>query len=57
MKDFNSDKYNFKYDLEIDSNYGVVFRPGRLELLDYLFTIDYKNVDVGIWSNLDSKLT
>lgn len=29
MKDFNSDKYDLKFDCEVENHYGIIFRNGR----------------------------
>ena len=56
MKDFSTDSYKIKYDVETD-NYGLLFRNGRPEFLEFLFNAEKEKVDVGVWSSLDSNLT
>ena len=54
-KDFGIDLLNLKYDTTIN-NYNVLFRKGKVELMEYLFSVDKDKFDVGVWTSMDGQL-
>ena len=56
IKDFGLDSLNLQFDTKVD-NYSVLFRRGKGELLDYLFSIDKDKIDVAVWTSFDNKMT
>ena len=53
---FGEEQNDLKFDEKI-GQYGIIYRKGRLELLDYMLQVDRDKIDVGVWTNFDQNLT
>ena len=56
VKDLALPTLNIKYHDHFE-HYDLLYRRGKGQFLQYIFTVENKNIDFAIWSNLDQNLT